>query len=73
MKERPVDLQGTVIAHNESAKVLEPGKGALDRPAPFVTPQDTSILRWRATAFERCGAIGKMPRWFSLWCSASLS
>ncbi len=50
MKERPVDLQRTVIAHDESAKVSEPGEGALDRPAPFVAPQDTSILRRRAMA-----------------------
>jgi hypothetical protein len=48
MKERPVDLERTIIVHNESTKVSEPGEGALDRPAPFVAPQDASILRGRA-------------------------
>jgi hypothetical protein len=41
MKERPVDLQRTVIAHNESAKVPEPRERAFDRPASFVAWQDT--------------------------------
>jgi len=56
MKERPIDLERTVVAHNESAKVAEPCERALDRPAPFVAPQDTSILRRRAMA------VGTMRR-----------
>jgi hypothetical protein len=48
MKERPVDLQRTVIAHNESTKIPEPRERAFDRPASFVASQDASILRGRA-------------------------
>jgi hypothetical protein len=39
MKERPVDLERTVIAHNEAAKVAEPSERPLDRPAPLVAPE----------------------------------
>jgi hypothetical protein len=48
MKQRPIDLQRTVIAHNESATAPEPRERAFDRPASFVASQDTSILRRRA-------------------------
>ena len=50
MKERPIDLERAVIAHDESAKVSQPSEGALDRPAPSVAPQDASILRRCAMA-----------------------
>ncbi len=56
MKKRPVDLQRTVIAHNEPAKVAQPSERALHRPAPFVAPEDAAILRRRAMAVRamRC-------------------
>jgi hypothetical protein len=50
MKERPIDLERTVVAHNESAKVAVPCERALYGPAPFIAPQDTSILRRHAMA-----------------------
>jgi hypothetical protein len=40
MKERPVDLQRTVIAHNKSAKVPQPRERAFDRPASRLYPLD---------------------------------
>ena len=56
MKERPVDVERTVIAHDESAKVSQPSECALDRPAPSVAPQHTPVLRRRAIAVRamRC-------------------
>jgi len=50
MKERSVDLERTVITHDESAEVSQPGEGALDRPVPSVAPQNASILRRCAMA-----------------------
>ena len=45
MKERSVDGERTVIAHNESAEVAEPGDAALDDPTLLVAAQDTPVLR----------------------------
>ncbi len=45
MKERLVDREQTVIAHDQAAEVAEPGDGALDRPAPPVAPQCATVLR----------------------------
>jgi hypothetical protein len=50
MKESPIDLERTVVAHNESAKVADPCERALDCPAPFVASKKATILRRRAMA-----------------------
>jgi hypothetical protein len=50
MKERPVDLERTVIAHHQSPEVSQPSECALDRPAPSVAPEDAPVLRRRAMA-----------------------
>jgi hypothetical protein len=73
MKERPVDLERTVIAHNESTKVAEPSERALDRPTPFVPPEDASILRRRAMTVRAMRRDQQDARRLSLRRSASLS
>ncbi len=50
MKERPVDLERTVITYDESTEIPQSSEGALDLPAPLVAPQDASILRRCAMA-----------------------
>src|SRR3989441_6007326 len=75
MKERPVDLQRTVIAHNEPTKVAQPSERALDRPAPFVAPEDASILRRRAMAVRamRCDQQDAPPPQPSPQCVAVIA
>src|SRR6266567_4368168 len=75
MKERPVDLQRTVIAHNEPTKVAQPSERALDRPAPFVAPEDASILRRRAMAVRamRCDQQDAPPPQPSAQCVAVIA
>jgi hypothetical protein len=48
MKERPIDRERAIVAHHQTAEISQPREGALDRPAPFVSPQDSAILRRRA-------------------------
>jgi len=50
MKERPVDLERSVVAHHQSAEIPQPSEGALYCPAPFVAPQDSPVLRRRMAA-----------------------
>ena len=50
MKERPVDQEGPVVAHDQATKVSQPGERALDGPAPLVSPQHAPILRRRTVA-----------------------
>jgi len=47
MKERPVDLERAVIAHDQAPEVSQPADGALDDPTPPVPPQRPAILRGR--------------------------
>jgi hypothetical protein len=47
MKERLVDGQRAIIAHDEPAEVAEPGEGAFHGPASPVTPQRSAVLRRR--------------------------
>jgi len=44
MKEAAIDAENAVLAHEEAAKVLQPGERALDFPAFFVAAQFASIL-----------------------------
>src|SRR5579883_2993205 len=52
MKERPVDRQRAVIAHHQSPEVAQPGERPFHGPAPSVTAQDATILRWRAVTIR---------------------
>src|SRR5208283_1861008 len=47
MKEATIDRQRAVVTHRQAPKVAQPGDGALNDPAPFVTPQRSAILRGR--------------------------
>jgi len=55
MNEGPVDGEGTVIAHHESAEVAEPSEGALHPPASLIASQDASILGRCMTAVRAMG------------------
>src|ERR1700692_4528579 len=44
MKERAIDGERTVVAHNQAPEVSEPGVGAFDDPSPSVAPQRSAIL-----------------------------
>ena len=48
MKERAVDGQRSVIAHDQAAVVADPADGSLDDPAPFVAPKGATVLRARS-------------------------
>jgi len=50
MKERAINRERTVVAHHQATEVSQPRVGALDDPAPFVTPKRTAILRCRSNA-----------------------
>lgn len=50
MKERLVDGQRSVIAHDQSAEVAEPCDAAFDDPALLVAPQYAPVLRQRPVA-----------------------
>jgi hypothetical protein len=52
MKERPVNCEGTVVAHDQASEVPQPRVGALDDPAPLVPPKRASILRCRPNAIS---------------------
>jgi hypothetical protein len=52
MKERPVNCEGTVVAHDQASEVPQPRVGALDDPAPFVPPKRAAILRCRPNAIS---------------------
>src|ERR1700739_1221863 len=45
MKERAINCERTVVAHNQASEVAEPGVGAFDDPAASIAPQRASILR----------------------------
>src|SRR5712692_2975470 len=44
MKERAINRQRAVVAHDQSAEVAQPGDGAFHRPPPLVAPQRTAVL-----------------------------
>src|SRR5438105_4922130 len=50
MKERPVDLERAVIAHNQAPVIPQPANGALHEPAAAIAPQGAAILRRRTNA-----------------------
>src|SRR6266478_5671365 len=52
MKERPVNCEGTVVAHDQASEVPQPRVGALDDPAPLVPPKRAAILRCRPNAIS---------------------
>ena len=43
MKKAPIDSQNAVITHRQAPEKSQPRVGALDFPAPFVTPQLASV------------------------------
>src|SRR5437867_455461 len=50
MKERPVDLERAVIAHNQAPVIPQPANSALHDPAASVAPQGAAILGRRTNA-----------------------
>src|ERR1700737_2779361 len=56
MKKRPVDRERTVRAHYQATKIPEPSEGTLDRPSPFVAPEDTTVLRRRPITVRAVGS-----------------
>ena len=50
MKEPAINRQRAIITHGQSPEVAQPSKGALDDPAPLVTPQGSAILHRRFAA-----------------------
>src|SRR6266852_1182202 len=45
MKERAIDGERAVVAHDQAPKVPKPRVGAFDDPSPSVAPQGSAILR----------------------------
>jgi len=52
MKERQVDREGAVVAHDQASEVPQPRVGAVDDPAPFVPPKCPAILRCRSNTIS---------------------
>src|SRR5258708_12326621 len=52
MKERPVNCEGAIVAHDQASEVPQPRVGALDDPAPFVPPKRAAILCCRPNAIS---------------------
>src|SRR5947207_4460836 len=50
MKERPVDLERAVLAHNQAPVIPQPANGALHDPAAAIAPQGAAILPRRTNA-----------------------
>jgi hypothetical protein len=50
MKERPVDLERAIIAHDQAPVIPQPADGTLDDPTPPIPPQRATILCRRANA-----------------------
>jgi hypothetical protein len=50
MKERAVDLERAVVAHDQTPEVSEPSVGAFDDPSPPIAPQRSAILGCRPNA-----------------------
>src|SRR3984893_18368291 len=45
MKERAIDGERAVVAHDQASEVSQPGVGPFDNPAPPIAPQRSAILR----------------------------
>jgi len=50
MKERAIDRERAVVAHDQASEVSQPGVGALHDPSPSVAPQGSTVLCRRANA-----------------------
>jgi hypothetical protein len=50
MKEGLINRQRSVVTHDQSAEVPDPGEGAFHDPSPLVAPQSPTVLRRRFTA-----------------------
>src|SRR3974390_894401 len=50
MKETAIDRERTVVTHSQPPEVAQPSERALDDPAPFVTPQGSTVLHRRVAA-----------------------
>ena len=47
MKERAIDRERAVVAHDQAPEVTEPGVCAFNNPSPPVTPQRSAVsCRW---------------------------
>ena len=46
MKERLVNVKRAIVAHDESAEVAEPSKGAFHGPPSLIAAQRSAILGW---------------------------
>src|SRR5204862_492395 len=63
MKERPVDLERAVLAHNQAPVIPQPANGALHDPAAAIAPQGAAILprRTNAILFVRADQFAAAP------------
>ncbi|MGC4002556.1 MAG: hypothetical protein QM811_05190 [Pirellulales bacterium] len=71
--ERLVEIGFSFVAHGESSGVLEPGEGAFDLPAAFVTREFAASWTRGFLRFLRCGQIRSTPRMAKRARSGSLS
>ena len=55
MKERAIDRERAVVAHDQAPEVTEPGVGAFDNPSPSVAPQRSTVLRRRFLSVRAMG------------------
>ena len=56
MKERLIDRERAVIAHDQPPIVTQPADSAFHDPAPFVAPQGTAVLGGRSGAVLMVGS-----------------
>ena len=73
MKERPVNCEGTVVAHDQASEVPQPRVSALDDPAPFIPPKRAAVLRCRPNtiSFVRTDQFDStlpqaLPQWIAV-------
>ena len=52
MKERPVDLERAVVAHDQTPVVSQPADGALDDPAAATAPQGPANCNAQSPRFS---------------------
>ena len=50
MKERTVDPERAIIAHDQAPVIVQPADRSFDNPAPLVAPQCVTTLRGRPDA-----------------------
>ena len=73
MKERAIDRERAVVAHDQASEVSQPGVGAFDDPSPPVAPQRSAILCRGPNAILLCGQISSIPRFCKRLRNGSLS